>query len=406
MKSSPSSSEHPTNWPQQLRQVTTPRELATLALKCLGIDDDLLLTIFGTSGLRVDEALRAGLALGRDSPPPPQMDAAFNCAPIGIVALGELLSRKPSFQVKAQQFQLEWEPFDKMHKRAIKDGKVFLVQESTHHLRLKSQPEFQLWSEGVRQLFLHSSSNLELLIVLPLPSAETSLRCWHELTWPQQFERGHDGALRLCAGLSILGLSHNAFLKRTLFLSGLVAQSEFLFDEVGIGGSTNRRDRPQDALLGEHAKTAPKGALSFRYQPGKTAPTAHPLVLNFSGAWQGNPNRFDKWSIRDRGGDADEVANALLHLVAQTSGVFLRLPLTPRQAQDDDAEHAVRLVGPKPWIDFVSQGHGEKRHGKIFEPYRLRDQEGISLFCIDEPLSYEELKKLREQKKATHEGNQ
>ena len=139
-----------------------------------------------------------------------------------------------------------------------------------------------------------------------------------------------------------------------------------------------------------------KDALFFRRDDSKQGRDSRAQVFaaDFSAAWQGNPNRFGYWSIRNRARDADQMADALLWLMTQTSGICLQLSLPPRQI--DITEHHVQVLVPWPWCDFLRQGHGaQRRKKKVFDPYlHVEGGEG-ALYHVDEPLRYAQLKQSK-----------
>ena len=384
-----------TDWIQRLQQASLPTELAVLALKTFGVSDAVLQEIYGVD---VPSALQAGLAQGRDSTIPTRLTEKHDCEPVGMTALRQLVNAPSANVIQHQHLQAVWELTDKLLSLVSRDGKPCYEPDGGVHWHVRSCPNRDRWSEALRGLFLSKTSNLELLLLLPLPGELSQAGTWHLLR-SETMEEGQPGALRLLAGLSILGLSHRDNLTRTAFLPNLVAACADLFDEVGVGLSKGL-DRPRDERLRLQAANGTQGLLLLR-QLSHGASVARPFVLDFSRAWQKHPHRITAWTLRDRTGDADEVADALLQPFTHASGVCLHLSLKPRRTEP--LEHAVHLLGPASWINFLHQGHAEKRHEEVFEPYQGVDTPGTQLLCIDAPTpakyTSDPQRYIREQKK-------
>ena len=368
----------PTPWINQLRQTSVPSELAVLALKTLGVQDEVLQEIYGVD---VQVAVQTALEQGRDSAMPAELTDRHDCDPLGMVALRNLLATPSGTGIRHQRLQAAWEFTDKTYTLVWRNGEPSYEPLPEPRWHAQSSPERDQWSREVRQLFLHKGSNLELLLLLPLPCDHASAGRWHVLR-SEAIESGQSGALRLLAGLSILGLSHHNNLNRTDFLPKLVTACAELFSEVGVSQSKGL-DRPTDEQLGKQTADGTRGLLLFRQQT-QGAPVARPFVVNFARAWQNHPNRITKWKLRDRTGDADEMADALLLPFTLASGVCLHLSLTARTS-DEAVEHKVHLLGPDPWIEFLSQGHGEMRGKERFEPFRDVERPDAQLLHIDAP---------------------
>lgn len=366
-----------TAWSQRLRQASLPQELAVLALKTFGVSDAVLQAIYGADVL---STLHAGLSLGRDSTIPTRLADRHDCEPVGIAALRQLVNTPSTAVFEHQPLQAAWELTDKIHTRVWRDGKPCYEPSGERDWHVRSCPDRDRWSEDLRRLFLAKASKLELLLLLPLPSDAFQAGTWHLLR-SATMEAGQHGALRLLAGLSILGLSHRDNLTRTAFLPNLVTACADLFAEVGVCQSKGL-DRPSDERLRLQAVDGTQGLLLLR-QISQGASVARPFVLDFSRAWQKQANRITAWTLRDRTGDADEVADALLQPFTHASGVCLQLSLKPRRTEP--LEHAVHLLAPASWIAFLHQGHAEKRHEAVFEPYQAVDTPGAQLLYIDAP---------------------
>lgn len=384
-----------TDWRQRLRQANLPTELAVLALKTFGVSDAVLQEIYGVD---VPAALQAGLALGRDCTVPTRLADKHDCEPVGIAALRQLVNTPSATTFLHHRLQAAWELTDKIHALVWRDGKPYYEPSGELHWHAKSCPDRERWSEDLRGLFLAKTSNLELLLLLPVPCDQTQAGTWHLLR-TETMGDGQHGALSLLAGLSILGLSHRDNLTRTAFLPNLVTACADLFDEVGVSQSKGL-DRPRDERLRLQAADGTQGLLLLR-QLSQGAPVARPFVLDFSRAWQKHQHRITDWALRDRTGDADEVADALLQPFTHACGVCLQLSLKPRRTEP--LEHAVHLLAPADWVEFLHQGHAEKRHEQVFEPYRAVDTPGAELLHIDAPtpakFTSNQQRYLREQKK-------
>lgn len=366
-----------------------------LALKTFGITDALLQAIYQVD---VSSALQAGLAQGRDSTMPARLTEQHDCEPVGMTALRQLVDTPSATVFLHQQLRAAWELTDKLLSLVSRDGRPYYEPDGELHWHATSCPDRDRWSEALRGLFLSKTSNLELLLLLPLPCDQTQAGTWHLLR-SETMEEGQPGALRLLAGLSILGLSHRDNLTRTAFLPNLVTACADLFDEVGVCQSKGL-DRPRDERLRLQTADGTQGLLLLR-QLSQGASVARPFVLDFSLAWQKHLHRITAWTLRDRTGDADEVADALLQAFTHASGVCLHLSLKPRRTEP--IEHAVHLLGPASWINFLHQGHAEKRHDEVFEPYQGVDTLGTQLLCIDAPTpakyTSDPQRYIREQKK-------
>lgn len=357
-----------------------------LALKTLGVSDEILQQIYGVD---IATTIEAALKRGDDSKIPYQLTDPYECDPVDMEAMRELLMTATSSRFRHESLQATWELTNKIHTLVWRDGDPYYEPEQSWHVR--TCPERDRWSEELRGLFLSQTSNLELLVLLPLPSDQANAGKWHLLR-SEEIEEGQIGAMRLLAGLSVLGLSHRQNLTRTAFLSNLVKDCESLFEEVAACRSPED-DQPSDTRLKQQTEAGTDGLLLFRQQtPGP--PVARPLVINFSRAWCDDPNRFTTWSLHDRTGDADEMADALLHPFTLASGVCLRLSLPIRQKPKKVGrkaetrvvlEHKVRLIAPEPWIDFLSQGHGGKRGKSVFAPHQNLNDPDAQVWCIDAP---------------------
>ena len=384
-----------TGWSQRLRQTSLPTELAVLALKTFGVSDAVLEEIYG---VEVPATLQAGLAQGRDSTIPTRLADKHDCEPVGIATLRHLVNTPSTTVFHHRRLQAAWELTDKIHTLTWRDGKPWYEPSGERHWHVRSCPDRDRWSEDLRGLFLAKTSNLELLLLLPLPCEQTQAGTWHLLR-SETMEDGQCGALRLLAGLSILGLSHRDNLTRTAFLSNLVTACADLFDEVGVCQSKGV-DRPHDERLRLQAADGTQGLLLLR-QLSQGASVAKPFVLDFSRAWQKHLHRITAWALRDRTGDADEMADALLQPFTHASGVCLQLSLKPRRTEP--LEHSVHLLAPADWLEFLHQGHAEKRHKQVFKPYQRVNTPGAKLLHIDAPTpakyTSDPQRYIREQKK-------
>lgn len=360
-------------WANALRQASIRTELAVLALKTFGVSDEVLQEIYGVD---VQSALQDGLKHGRDSTVPASLEEEHDCVPVGKKALEDLLSSPPS-TFEHRRLETHWELTDKILTVARRDRPT-----SEPCWRVKSSPDRNRWSEEIRGLLVSKTSNLELLLLLPLPCDQSQAGKWH-LLHNETIARGEEAALRVLAGLSILGLSHRHNLTRTELLPKLVVACADLFAEVGVCKAKGLK-LPHNKDLREQTADGTQGLLLFR-QHKQGSSRARPFVVDFSRIWRDtpSPHRIKKWNLRDRAGDADEVGDALLQPLTHASGVCLRLSLTPRKSEP--LSHAVLLLGPASWIEFLHKGHAENRNKETFEPRQNVGKPGTIELYMDAP---------------------
>ena len=414
------------NWIADLQRVGMPIELLVLALRTLGMSADVIGPLLSRDPLDIDELAGKALTQCADARlKVPDEDCDFSIKPFGKEAIKDLL-KAGDLPVDEKSFTFKWAPTDKVYDKKtfvdlIKAGdfpvedksdtfkrdptdKVFLsvsgsneetepiLESARSEFHLETEPDFFDWFGEVRKLFLARESRTELFVMLPLPMTDAFR--WTILR-PQRALSGRDDALRLITSLSALGLGYGDSGHRTKLISNLVLRCQMLFNEIGVGGATYPKT-PEYELLRLQANGLAKNALFLRRDESKQGRDSRAQVFaaDFSSAWQGNPNRFDCWFIRDRAKDADQMADALLWLMTQTSGICLQLSLPPRQI--DITEHHVQVLVPWPWCDFLRQGHGaQRRKKKVFDPYlHVEGGEG-ALYHVDEPLRYAQLKQSK-----------
>jgi len=379
-------------WFSRLREISMPIAMQVLCLRTLGLSQGVVGQLLGCERTAVLDFEHQGLLqcaamrLERSG-----IDYEFDLEKIGQAALRGLLDVS-AWVPASSAYEFVWEPTDKIFSVVIGPaGKLMADHEpSRQQYRLVIEENFFDWFGEIRKIFLSPQARNELLVLLPLLT--NGLPRWTILQGKPPLV-GRDGAFRLLAALSALGLGYRDSGHRTKFFSNLVWGNEMLFEQVAVAGASPL-NRSSDPEMLRQVKGLANDTLVIRPEAsagGAQLARAHVFSANFSSAWQQNPNRFDTWSIRDRKQDADDVADALLLLMTCTSGICVRIPLAPRHA--DSGQHDVQVLGPKQWIDFLSQGHGAQRSKIIFEPYqRVKDGRG-PLWHIDEPPRYVDLKK-------------
>lgn len=378
-----------------------PAEILVLCLRTLGLLPDLVGRMIGCEWTEVFDLEQRGLSQCADM----RLQRASLNYDLDLESLGQAAIRglldSGAWAPGSSTFEFVWEPTDKIFSVVTgPDGKLMADHEpSRPQYRLVVEDEFFNWFGEIRKIFLSPQARNELLLLLPLPT-NTVLR-WTILQDSPPLV-GRDGAFRLLAALSALGFGHRESGHRTKFFSNLVWGNEMLFEQVAVAGAPSL-NRSSDPEMLRRVKGLANDTLVIRPEAsagGAQLARAHVFSADFSRVWQQSPNRFESWSIRDRKQDADEVADALLWLMTCTSGICVRIPLAPRHA--DSGEHHVQVLGPKPWIEFLSQGHGAPRVKQTFEPYQGVKDRGNPLLHIDEPPRYTDLKKqLRLARKAT-----
>jgi len=387
-------------WFFRLRKVSMPLELLVLCLRTLGLRPDVLGCLIGCERTDVLDLEHQGLShctdirLQRVS-----LNYDLDLESLGQTAIRDLLD-SGAWVPASSAYEFVWESTDKIFSVVTgPDGKLMADHEpSRPQYRLEVEEDFFDWFGEIRKIFLSPQARNELLVLLPLPT--NGLLRWTILQDKPPLE-GRDGAFRLLAALSALGFGYRESGHRTKFFSNLVWGNEMLFEQVAVAGAPPL-NRSSDPEMLRRVKGLANDTLVIRPEAsagGAQLARAHVFSADFSSVWQQSPNRFDTWSIRDRKQDADDVADALLWLMTCTSGICVRISLAPRPA--DSGQHDVQVLGPKPWIEFLSQGHGAQRSKQTFEPYQGVKDPSNSLLHIDEPPRYADLKmQLRLARKA------
>lgn len=387
------------SWVDSLKEVQAPLGLVALSLRGLGVSLEVIGRALSLAPDAVFSLVKDALPLCSDARVRPcDQDYHFDVDLVGKGKLKDLVDGG-DLPISDYPFSFSWASTTDII--SITEGlDAFLqggVDKSRTHMRMQTEDGFFDWFDEIRKVFISREPRRELFLLLPLPTVG-------DFKWsifrPQRALIGQDDALRLIASLSALGLGYRDLGHRTKFFTDLIRTSQQLFDHIGVGGAA-KRDVPADELLGEQLKGLAKDALLIRQlATGRNRnPASEVFAMDFSSAWDGNPNRFGDWSIRDRAKDADEMADALLWLMVRSSGICLQLSLTPRLPAGETDGHDVQVLAPKPWIEFLSQGHGAQRHEKIFEPYQgVKDSNG-TLYYVEEPLRHKQVRQLLKQQK-------
>lgn len=381
---------HPekTSWARGLRSTSLPPALVTLALSAFGVSSKWLSSHFDQSDLAIQQVLREAIALGREvlprRPGGDELDA-ISLRDLERLVMGESIPMAH----RSLSFREERTPIYALNDEG--ESPIY-EEEDLPHRKIFMNDAGTLWFDQVRRLFLQPTKQTELLILLPRPTPELGQRDW-DVHSPMLSSVTPEYAFRVLAGLSVLGLTHRASGHRTRLLPDLVVRCPAIsqhFVVAGIGLNEQMIDDDLKAQL----KSLPKGAILRRPESG--LPGAGPVemqawAIDYSSEWRAQSSRLADLSIRDRARDVDEIADALLWLMSQTSGVCVHLSLEQRARYAD--EHDVRIIAPQPWPGFLQQGHGAKRNqGEPFEPYSQRDVPGMPLLWVDEPRRYEDLK--------------
>lgn len=379
-------------WFSRLREISMPIAMQVLCLRTLGLSQGVVGQLLGCERTAVLELEHQGLLQCADMRLERSgIDYEFDLEKIGKAALRGLLDAS-AWVPTSSIYEFVWEPTDKIFSVVTgPDGKLMADHEPLRpQYRLEVEEKFFDWFGEIRKIFLSPQARNELLVLLPLPT--NGLLRWAILQDNPPLV-GRDGAFRLLAALSALGFGYRDSGHRTKFFSNLVWGSELLFEQVAVAGAPRLNQSPDSELLCR-TKGLANDVLVMRPESingGAQVARAHVFSADFSPVWQNNPNRFDNWSIRDRAQDADDVADSLLWLMTCTSGICVQISLMPRTPED--GQHDVQVLGPKSWIEFLSQGHGAQRSKNKFEPYQgVRDGSG-PIRHIDEPPRYADLKK-------------
>lgn len=382
--------EHSTKpgWADELKATSLPPALVTLALSAFGLSSKWLSSHFDLSDLAIQQVLREAIGHGREVLP--RRRGGDELDAIGLRDLERLVMwTSTPMAHQLLRFREEHTPIYVLN--AEGESPIY-EEEDLPHQKIVMDDAATLWFDQVRRLFLRPTKQTELLILLPRPTPELGKRNW-DVHSSMLSSETPEHAFRVLAGLSVLGLTHRASGHRTRLLPDLVVRCPAIgqhFAVAGIGLKEQMIGDDQKAQL----KSLPKGAILRRPEsglPGAGSVEMQAWAIDYSSEWRAQPNRLADLSIRDRAQDVDEMADALLWLMCQTSGVCVHLSLEQRARYAD--ENDVRIITPQPWLAFLQQGHGAKRNqGEPFEPYRQRDVPGMPLLWVDEPTRYEKLK--------------
>ena len=357
----------PTPWPERLRSICIPEEFAVLTLKTLGVADDIVKEIYGLSTAQFKERSCTGIACGQDTLPHMQKESPFDLAPIGIKHLESLIATPP-LRFSRQSFAFSCQVTDSHNEdsRAIDvAGELARLEGKDHEpastrnrpgSRINASPDFFLWCDSVRRIFLRELPSVDLLFLLPQSSTKKTV--WHVLEH-QELLRSQEHALRLLCGLSILGLSHDDSKHRLHILPDLVRITRSIRDWFGCRAVDRELEGPKAfghqmiGLTDEQVFMRPDANLGHQK-------TARPLMLDFSAAWRKHSGQFADLAIHDRTQNADELVNALYWMMTQTSGICVHLRLHPYNPAQKRERHKVRVYAPLPWIEFLKKGNGTR----------------------------------------------
>jgi hypothetical protein len=418
-------------WQDTVKAVNIPLERAVLALSSLGVSKAILKEIYALNDESLEKAIQKGLREGKDSrlkklSPEENNIPDYDEAPFGKAHLADLLEQ-PEVPFDREELEFKWKPL-KVPLYRVGEFGFEEVDATRSKLRLDVNENITQFCDRLKGIFL-APSKLELLILLPC-SGKAPTPHWDILS--SQYEIcDRNSALRLLSCLTVLGLPHRNSGHRTEYLPNLVTRCKGLFEQVAAcnPNKLNTINPPNDPTLKEQIGLFNKNVLILK---PKTSPTENvePFALNFPAAWKNNDHKYTEWLIRDRAQDADEMVRALILLMPQTSGIFCQISLEPRlyikntflacknrqdrpcsKRQDQSCSYRqdrlcsykpeiqrnVQIIGPNPWISFLSKGHGHSRKSETFAPYILKDDATVPLLCVDEPLPH---KVLKERKKA------
>jgi len=381
------------SWVESLKEVQAPLGLVALSLRGLGISSEVIGRALSIDLAGVDSLVKKSLSQCSDTVIKPcDQDYRFDIDLVGRDKL-EALTKSGNFPISDYPFSFAWTPTADVV--SIADGwdaiRSGVVDISRTQMQMQTEDGFFDWFKEVRKVFMSREPRRELFLLIPLPTVG-------DFKWsifrPQRALAGQDDALRLIASLSALGLGYGDSGHRTKFFTNLIRTSQQLFDHIGVGGAV-QRDVPADKLLANQLNGLAKDALLIRQETAGRSRNllSEVFAMDFSNAWVGNPNRFGDWSIRDRAEDADEMADALLWLMVRSSGICLQVSLTPRSSSGKTSGHSVQVLAPKPWIKFLSKGHGaQKGDARKFELYCDVEDPNSVLYYVNEPLRYDEIK--------------
>jgi hypothetical protein len=379
-------------WIETLRRAELPTPSLVLALRSLGMSAATVGRLLECDDGKIRELEMAALApVGEINTQPTDINYPFDIEPLGVKAIEQLLASGELAPIE-NIFTFSWVPVPRGHvfwSEVGPDGKLVAAYEKERpEFRLETQPEFFEFCADLRQLFMSPTPRCELIVLLPLPLGK--LAQWTVLQ-PERALDEPDDALRLITSLSSLGLGYRDSGHRTKFFSNLVWGCQMLCEKVGVGGAMGV-NRPQDTSLRQQTEGLANDTLVIRksVKAGQQLPKAKVFAADFSNTWQGNPDRYADWLIRDRAQDVDEMTDSVMWAMTQTSGICLRLSLPPRLSQV--TENDIKILAPKSWMGVLSEGLGHQRGKKEFRPYLLVREGKGALLYIDEPPRYSQLK--------------
>lgn len=372
-------------WRQNIRLVDQCLDIAYLSLKAFGVDSEILESIFQGSLASLVIKMSDLLVNKRESLSSPNFTDAKDYSPIGVDEIDALISGSPPLEASWESCTFQWRK-SYFLSHVVESEIPFFDQDSKPSWSQAMPDQLRGWLDKVRDVLAEKSSSSDLLVLLPLPKPmnENDPTTWHFLTLDKVHE-DFEGAWRLLAGLTMLGLSHYRDGKRSDFFDGLIKDCEVLRDQIGVIGSRTRRKRVDPILkeyLNEHSR-GPSGLVAMKSASGNDV---RPFILNFSDFWRGHSSRFRSWMLRDRTGDTNEMTRTLSMFMPHVSGICLRISLLPNKVDGNDGEHVFRVLGPDSWIDHLNSWCGAKRNKVSSGHYTKLGRPSDSAFCIDDPV--------------------
>jgi hypothetical protein len=390
------------SWQDTVKAVNIPLERAVLALNSLGVSQAILREIYELDDEPLQQAIQNGLKdEGKDSnlkklSPEENNVSDYDEAPFRKEHL-EILLEQPEVPFDREELEFKWEPWE---------APLIIVGESGFEEVDPARPKLRPHVSGnitqfcdrLKEIFL-APSKLELLILLPF-SGKGPNHHW-DILLSQYDLPDRNRALRLLSCLTVLGLSHRNSGHRTEYLPKLVASCKGLFEQVAACRvyEDDDEDQPIDPTLKKQTHLFADKVLILKPEKADTE-SVEPIALSFSEAWENSDHRYTEWHIRDRPQDADEMVDALLWLMTQTSGIFCQISLEPRHYRNKpEKKRNVQIIGPDQWISFLATGHGHLRKSETFAPYIWKDDATFPLFCMDEPMRHKQLKERKKKQK-------
>ena len=373
-------------WVKKAKKVTVPLALELLALNTIGVSIDQLQTIYGLDRSEVEKGLLEGIRSGKTSKLKRlnKDNDRFMESKFGIDELEELLNQSNNYpnnrncnQFDIDSYEFNWELTEEFANRPL--------------YTLRSSRDINEFLNKFKEIFFERSK-LELLILLPQPS-EGSVYRWDILKTQYEVSE-QNSALKLLSCLSILGLSHNNKNRKTLkYLSNLVTSSQGLSEQVAVCGTqeTDSTSPENNHILREQIKLFIKNVLILKPLRDDVGDEVKPFALNFINAWQYKDTCYSDFHLRDRFHDLENIADALLLLMTNTSGVLCHISLQPRKQCNKLKSLDVQIIAPTQFNEFLEQSLRPEH----FEPYKLLDDDAVPLLRLNQPIRFKEFKVKR-----------